>query len=233
MECKMSADKFKYTVLYVEDDDIVRENYVNYFERFFSHVYQAASAEKALEIYKKIKPDILVIDIQLPKKSGLEFLKEIREHNHAVRAIMLTAMSDVQTLMDATELKLTKYLVKPIARDELSEALKMAMDEIINFTTYTNRVIHIRESCYWDNDREKLIYDDKDVFLTRKERELLVLLFSNVKKVFSSEDIIYELWYDYDPSKIASLKTLIKNLRKKLPPDTIKNVFGVGYTVEV
>lgn len=228
----MSDEKFKYAILYVEDDDAVRENYVNFLERFFAHVYAADSAEKALEVYKKVKPDILLIDIGLPQKNGIELLREIRQHDHTVRAIMLTAMSDLQTLMEATELKLTKYLLKPIARGELKAALKLAMDELVNFTTYSNRVIQVKDSCYWDQDREKLIYDDKEVFLTRKERELLVLLFSNVKKVFQSEEIIYELWYDYDASKITSLKTLIKNLRKKLPPETIKNVFGVGYTIE-
>ena len=229
----MDEQIYKYSVLYIEDDDAVRDNYMQYFNRFFEKVYEAKNAEDAYKMYKKYKPDILLIDIQLPKQSGIDFLREIRRFDHTVRAVMLTAMSSVQTLIEATELKLTKYLVKPITRDELKTTLKMAVDEIINFTTYSNRIIHIRESCYWEQDREKLIYNDKEVFLTRKERELLVLLFSNLNKVLKSEDIIYELWYDYDTVKISSLKTLIKTIRKKLPEDTIKNVFGIGYTVEL
>jgi len=229
----MDEQIYKYSVLYIEDDDAVRDNYMQYLNRFFEKVYEAKNAEDAYKMYKKYKPDILLIDIQLPKQSGIDFLREIRRFDHTVRAVMLTAMSSVQTLIEATELKLTKYLVKPITRDELKTTLKMAVDEIINFTTYSNRIIHIRESCYWEQDREKLIYNDKEVFLTRKERELLVLLFSNLNKVLKSEDIIYELWYDYDTVKISSLKTLIKTIRKKLPEDTIKNVFGIGYTVEL
>ena len=69
--------------------------------------------------------------------------------------------------------------------------------------------------------------------MTKKEIELLTLLFSNTNKVFSSEDIIFELWYDMEESKNDSLKTLIKTLRKKLPKGSIKNIFGVGYKLEI
>ena len=229
----MSEDKSKYSILYVEDDDAVRENYVAYLRRFYENVYEAGDAEDALKIYQSKKPNILVVDINLPQKSGIEFLREIRQFDHATRAIMLTAMSDVDTLVSASELKLTKYLIKPISRGELKDVLELAVDEIINYTTYANRVIHIQENCYWDQDKEKLIVDGKEIFLTRKEKELLSLLFKNMNSVVKSEDIIYELWYDYDTFKASSLKTLVKTLRKKLPQNFVKNVFGIGYRIEV
>jgi len=229
----MSEIKSEYSLLYVEDDKAVRENYVNYLKRFYQIIYEASNAEDAYQIFKNKKPDILVIDINLPGKSGIEFLRDVRSFDHSVKAIMLTAMSDVETLMSASELKLTKYLVKPISRDELKDALGIAVQEIVNYTTYANRIIHIQDELYWDRDKEKLIAEGHEIFLTRKERELLVLLFANVNSVVSSEDIIYELWYDYDSSKMTSLKTLVKTLRKKLPQNFVKNVFGIGYKVEV
>jgi DNA-binding response OmpR family regulator len=229
----MSDDKAKYSILYVEDDDVVRENYLNYLKRFYETVYEASNAEDAYHIYKNKKPNILLVDIRLPGKSGIEFLQSIRKYDHSVRAVMLTAMSDVTTLLDVSELKLTKYLVKPISRHELKDALEIAVKEIVDFTTYANRVVHIKDDLYWDQDKEKLIAEGKEIFLTRKEREFLALLFSHVNNVIKSEDIIYELWYDYDSSKTTSLKTLVKTLRKKLPQNFIKNVFGIGYKVEI
>ncbi len=229
----MNKDKSKYSLLYVEDDDAVRENYVAYLSRFYEDVYEASNAEDAYKIYKHEKPDILIIDINLPQKSGIDFLRDIRKFDHSTRAIMLTAMSDVDTLVNASELKLTRYLIKPISRNELQKVLEVAVNEIINYTTYANRIIHIQDAYYWDQDKEKLIVDGKEVFLTRKERELLVLLFLHKNKVLKSEEIIYELWYDYDTMKTASLKTLVKTLRKKLPENFIKNVFGIGYKIEV
>jgi DNA-binding response OmpR family regulator len=229
----MSDVKEGYNVLYVEDNEQVLNNYAEFMKRFFDNVYTATNAEDALEIYKSKKPEILLIDIELPGQSGIDFLRSIREYDHNTRAIMLTGMSDVETLLCATELKLTKYLVKPILRDELKSALFMAMDELANFSVQPNRIVYVKDTCFWDYEKEQLVWDNKLIALTRKERELLKLLFSNVNKVFSTEDIIYELWYDYDSLKLSSLKTLIKTLRKKIPEGMIKNVFGVGYTIDI
>ena len=228
----MSKGQEGYSILYVEDNELVLQNYAEFLERFFENVYTAKSAEEAWDIYEQKKPEVLLIDIELPGESGLDFLKRVREYDHNTRAIMLTGMSDVDTLLNASELKLTKYLVKPILRDELKEAVNMAKEELVNFTVKPNRVLYVKDECFWDYDKEELIWKNKQVALTRKERELLRLLFSNVNKVFNSEDIIYELWYDYDELKIASLKTLVKTLRKKIPEGMIRNVFGVGYKIE-
>jgi DNA-binding response OmpR family regulator len=229
----MSDEKLAYSILYVEDEEEIRENYVQYLQRFYTNIFQAKTAEEAYKIYKNKKPDILIVDIRLPGKSGIEFLQDIRESDQSIKAIVLTAMSDIDTLVNATELKLTKYLIKPISRNELKEAIDQAVKEIVDYTTYANRIIYVNDSMHWDKDKEKLIFNGKEIFFTRKERALLGLLFENVNNVVKSEDIVFELWYDYDDAKIASLKTLVKTLRKKLPHNFIKNVFGVGYTVEV
>ncbi len=229
----IDENKLLYDLLYIEDEDEVRRNYTEYLERFFRNVYEAASAQEALLIYKKKKPSIIIIDINLGEKSGIEFLQEIRKSDHTTKAIMLTANSDVSTLLSASELKLTKYLVKPVSRSELKEALSLAIDEIQNFTTLANKIIPLKDSFYWDNENKKLLQQDKEHFLTKKEIELLSFLFSNISRTFSADDIIYELWYDSDNSKQSALKTLIKDLRKKLPTGTIKNIFGVGYTIEI
>ncbi|MDQ7066753.1 MAG: DNA-binding response regulator [Sulfurimonas sp.] len=145
---------------------------------------------------------------------------------------MLTANSDVSTLLSASELKLTKYLVKPVSRSELQEALDLAVDEIQNFTTLANKIIPLKDSFYWDTQNKKLLQQDKEHMLTKKEIQLLSFLLSNISRTFSVDDIIFELWYDSEEPKQTALKTLIKGLRKKLPDGTIKNVFGVGYKIE-
>ena len=228
----MSEDKYSYEILYVEDEAEVRRNYVSYLKRFFHTVHEAGDAKEALKIYQTKNPSILIVDINLPGKSGVDFLKEIREGDHAIKAIMLTANSDVETLVAATELKLTKYLIKPVSRLDLKNALFLAMEEMLNYRTIANKIIKMKDSCYWDQENKKLMKEDEALNLTKKEIELLSLLFTNTRKTFSSDDIIYELWYDADEPKNDALKTLIKHLRKKLPKDTIKNVFGVGYKIE-
>lgn len=222
-----------YDLLYVEDELEVRKNYVEYLKRFFQNVYEASNAQEALKIYERNRPSILIIDINLPGESGVELLQKIRKKDHATKAIMLTAQSDVDTLVSASELKLTKYLLKPISRQELKDAISLAMQEIQAFTTLPKKIIQLKEYYFWDQENKKLLREDQEHHLTKKEIELLSFLFSNINKTFSSDEIIYELWYDSDEPKEAALKTLIKGLRKKLPEGTIKNVFGVGYKIEV
>jgi len=222
-----------YDLLYVEDELDVRKNYVEYLERFFHTVYEASNAQEALKVYENKRPSILIIDINLPGESGIEFLQKIRKKDYETKAIMLTAQSDVDTLLSATELKLTKYLLKPISRQELREAISLAIQEIRDFETLPKKVIQLKEYYFWDQENKILLCEDREHHLTKKEIELLTFLFSNIHKTFSSDEIIYELWYDSAEPKDAALKTLIKGLRKKLPEGTIKNVFGVGYKIEV
>lgn len=224
--------KYRYDILFIEDEVDVRKNYVHYLKRYFENVYEVGTLKEAHKLYKEKRPSILIVDINLPDGTGIEFLAKIRESDHTVRAIMLTAMSSVEILLDATELKLTKYLIKPVCREGLREALENAVEELHSFTTYSNNKILLKDSFYWDKNTKQLFKDNIEQMLTNKERALLTLLFSDIKQTFTTEDIIFELWYDVDSSKVASLKTIIKKLRKKLPDGTIKNVFGVGYKIE-
>ena len=223
--------KYPYSLLFVEDEVEVRKNYAEYLRRYFQEVYEVGDAQEAYKVYKEKHPSILVIDVNLPGESGIEFLKRVREYDMAVKAIMLTAMSDVQTLLSVSDLKLTKYLVKPISRQELHDALELAIEEMNRYSISANDLVMMRDGYHWDKRLKKLYKDNIEQSLTHKEVALLSVLFSNTNQVHSSEDIIFELWYDIDSNKLNSLKTIIKKLRKKLPEDTIKNVFGVGYRI--
>jgi len=229
----MSEKESLHDLLYVEDEGDVRRNYVDYLQRFFQNIYEAGDSVEALKLYKSKKPAILIIDINLPGESGIDFLKKIRRTDHTTKAIMLTANSDVETLLSATELKLTKYLVKPVSRSDLREAIALAEEEILHYSIFSNKIIKMKDSFYWDNEHKKLFNHNQEQTLTKKEIDLLSLLFSNIKRTFSVEDIVFELWYSSDIPKYDSLKTLIKTLRKKLPEGTIKNIFGIGYRIEI
>jgi len=229
----MNKEALLYDLLYVEDEEEVRKNYIEYLGRFFNHIYEASTAEEAYKIYEKKRPSILVVDINLPGMSGIEFMKKVRAHDHITKAIMLTANSDVETLLNASELKLTKYLVKPVSREDLKDALHLVLNEIRDYTTIPNKIIQLKEACYWDQENKKLLKEASECILSKNEIELLSLLFSNVNRTFSVDDIVFELWYDAEEPKNDALKTLIKNLRRKLPKDTIKNVFGVGYRISL
>jgi DNA-binding response OmpR family regulator len=221
-------------ILYAEDEEITRKNYANYLSRFFDKVHEAKDGKEALEVYEAKKPDILLLDIDMPCIDGLEIAKKIRNKDKRCRIIMLTAIKDVDKLITATELNLTKYLPKPINRKELKEALSLAQKQFEEYDQIS-RKIFISKDLYWNLDSLELIYKKSRIKLTKYEREFFKLLISKPNHTFAQEEIITYVWgedslLDYNPSK---LKDLVKRIRKKLTVNCIENIYSQGYRIVV
>ncbi|MEA2028648.1 MAG: response regulator transcription factor [Campylobacterota bacterium] len=226
-------EQLNYTLLFVEDEIEIRHNFVLYLKHFFKAVYEAGNGKEAYGIYKDKKPDIIIIDINLPSMSGLELLSKIRQDDHSTRALMLTAHADSEYLLRATELKLTKYLLKPISRAELKEALELTIEELQHFTTTSNKITHFKECCYWNHKNQELYRDEKPITITPIERKILRLFFDNVNQTLGYDDIIIDVWDEYEEDKHNALKNVIRKLRTKLPSETIINVYGEGFKLSI
>lgn len=224
-------NSYPYKILFVEDDQVIRENYVTYLKMFFSEVFEAEDGEKAYELYKLKKPDIMIIDINIPKLNGLDLLERIRENDYSTKAIMLTAHSDKSFLLKAVGLKLTRYLVKPVSRKDLKEALKLTIDEVLKFNVITVQKIDLPDDYSWDFQLKELKYHNVIVELTNKEKIFLELLFSHKNRVFTYDEISEYVWGCDESITLNGLKNIVKRLRKKLPEDTILNIFNEGYKI--
>lgn len=222
---------YPYKLLLVEDEKAIRENYVTYLKMLFSEVFEAEDGEKAYEIYKSKKPDILIIDINIPKLNGLELLEKIRENDHTTKAIILTAYTDKSFLLKATSLKLTKYLVKPVNRKELNETLELTVNELLKYNITTLKRIELVDNYSWDLEIKELMKHNTIVNLTNKEKVLLELLLSHKNRVFTYDEIYNYVW-DFDEDiTLNGLKNIIKRIRKKLPENIIQNIFNEGYKI--
>ena len=222
---------YPYKILFVEDEKAIRENYITYLKTFFTEVFEAEDGVKAYELYKLKKPDIMIVDINIPKLNGLELLERIRENDYTTKAIMLTAHTDKSFLLKATTLKLTKYLVKPVSRKDLNEALESTINEILKYSVMSIQKIELSENYSWNMELKELKHHNHIIELTNKERTLLELLFSHRNRVFTYEEIFEYVW-GYDESiTLNGLKNMIKRLRKKFPENTILNIFNEGYKI--
>lgn len=219
----------KIKVLYVEDDDIARENGLEYLENYFENLYEASDALSALKLYDEIKPEIIITDIQMPKLNGLEFIKTIRKKDKKTQVIILSAYSNKDYLFSAIELGLVKYLIKPIKEKEFEEALNLCIKYIENDDT---NIVQLPENFTFDLYNKTLIKNGELIKLRAKELELLFLLLSNKNRYVTYEEIENFVWKDSVMTKDA-LKTLIKNLKTKIPKDIIKNLSGTGYKIDV
>ena len=221
----------KIKVLYVEDDDIARENGIEYLENYFEIIYEASNALDALALYNKHQPDIIITDIEMPKLNGLEFVERIRGKDSKTQIIITTAYSHKEYLFRAIELKLIKYLVKPINEKEFDTAISMCIENISQ-NNKTSNIINISENTLFDSYNKTLFTDGELIKLRTKELELLSLLLKNKTRYVTYQEIENQIWIESVMTKDA-LKTVIKNLKSKLPENSISNLSGTGYKIEL
>ena len=142
--------------------------------------------------------------------------------------IALTAHSDREILLDIVDLNFSSYLIKPVGRTDLMQALLRVSKKVDG-----GRNIPLPCDCSWDGKSKTLFWNDATVTLTRRESKLFELLVEKAGNPCSDDEIFFYVWGD-EFNKIvtnSSIRTLVKNLRKKIPADLIKNQYGVGYKI--
>lgn len=216
-----------FTLLYAEDEQGIQRNIHEILDCMFKDIYLAKDGEEAYKIYLEKKPDLIITDIKMPKMTGLELVKKIRETNPKVRVIITSAHTDLNYLLDATELHLVKYIVKPITEEKLSTALQAFVDSYENST-----IFNLIPSWIYDESKALVKGPDEEFILTKKENVFLKMLLVKGRIITYSE-IENILWDDNSIMTQNALRLFIKNLRKKLPKDTLKNVQGTGYRLSI
>jgi two-component system response regulator YesN len=122
-----------YSLLIVDDENIIRKGLrviIDDLGFSFREVVEAENGVQALAIYEKHKPDIIIVDIQMPHMDGIEFLKKIRDIGADSRVIIFSGYSEFEYAREAIRFKVTEYLLKPIKRQDLEAALKRALDDL-------------------------------------------------------------------------------------------------------
>lgn len=221
----------KHTILYVEDEPAIQAQIAEYLENHFAKVHLASNGDEALLSYGQNHPDVLLLDINLPGIDGLSLAKEIRKKDNTVKIVMLTAHTEKEKLLKATELKLTKYLVKPVAPKAFKAMLATLAQELMqNPANY----VRLNENYIWDKGKLVLSINGEAVPLSQKEHSLLKLFIQNKGQPVSYERIMAIVWEDaYDIEiSIDSVKSQVSHLRKKLPENSIASVYGTGYMLK-
>ena len=223
----MESKFLNLTLLYVEDDEIIRQNAVEYLSDYFKEVYQAKDGQEGLEYYEIYKPDIIISDIEMPRLSGLDMAQKIRKKDKTIPIMISTAYTDTPYMLKAIELQLIKYIVKPINSKKLKEALNLLFEHL-----NINNIVTIDKQKYYDSLNKCFMIEENIIKLTKKELQLLDLLAKNHHRVVNYEEIETQLWYD-DYMSMDALRALIRTLKKKLQGDYIENVSGFGYRLTV
>jgi len=221
-------------ILIIEDDKATVETLISYLDnQYITKV--AYDGEAGYEAYKKHKPDIIITDIHMPKLNGIEMTQNIRQNDIKTKIIMLTSHTELDFLLQATALKLVKYLLKPINKEDLLKTIETAKAEIKKYGITNHKNIYLAPNYLWDNTKDELYFNNNDLIkLSYYETFVLKLLIEANGKVVRHDDILSELWnHSFTDSNKDSLKTLINKLRKKLPDNLIESIYGMGYKLNI
>jgi DNA-binding response OmpR family regulator len=222
MDEKLLKKLSHYKVLYAEDDLGVRKNVNEFLSLLFKEVYLASDGQEALALFKEHEPDLIITDIKMPRMSGIELVKKIRETDEHVQIIMITAYTEVDFMLEAIELSLLRYIVKPITEPKLFEALEKFLQA--KEKTYFKE---LAPDWFYDNLQKAIVHEGELFELTKKEAKLIEMLLHK-DSIISYEEIEERLW-EHEYMSLNALRLMIKNLRKKLPEGVLKNIQGIGY----
>lgn len=178
--------------------------------------------------YLQKRPDIIIVELALPK--SLKAIKKIRAIDEHVCLIALTTESRAEVLREVVELSFTSYLLKPVTQKELQKGLQKALKRI-----NINNPVILPDGYIWNPRSKTLLYDNELLSLTKREVKLFELLIASQGKFCNDMDILAKVWADTDHREVsnASIRTLIKNLRRKLPEGIIINQYGLGYRLSL
>jgi len=223
----------KLTLLYAEDEIQIRKNHIFYLQdRYDFNFLEADDGEEALALYKEYQPEIVLTDITMPKMNGLDLVSEIRKLSPHTKVIVLTAHAEQEKLLKAFELYVVNYLIKPVDRRKLSAAIDLAIETLPDVEEADNKIVHFNTQMTYDLERSLLLDDGIPIKLTMAEEKLLELLLNNSHSNLSSETIFTHVWEGKDESfSTSSVRTLVKNLRKKIAVESIENSYGGYYRV--
>lgn len=222
-------------VLIVDDNEQITSILAEYAKKEGYMPIVATDGEEALQKFKNENPDILLLDVMMPKIDGFSVCRQIRKSSN-VPIIMITARGEDFEKIMGLEIGADDYIVKPFSPGEVMARIKAIMRRIKSYKQ--EQQIFAYDNLKINLDDYTAAVDDKILPLTKKEIEILWTLATYKDKVFSRDNLLNKLWgYDYFGDS-RTVDSHIKRLRAKIDTVShdnweIKTIWGVGYKFEV
>lgn len=223
------------TILIADDNKQITSILEEYAKKegFVSKI--APDGREAIDLFQKLSPDIVLLDVMMPKMDGFEVCREIRKTSN-VPVIMITARGEDFEKIMGLDIGADDYIVKPFSPGEVMARVRAILRRIAR-TDGQKQQVYLFDNISINLDDYIVTIDKQNVSLTKKEIELLWTLATNKNKVFSRDNLLNSLWgYDYFGDS-RTVDSHIKRLRAKLDEFDhtgweIKTIWGVGYKFE-
>ncbi len=214
-------------ILLVEDDSLLGDGVCAGLRRENNSVDWVKNGETALSATAETQYDCIILDIGLPKMSGLDVLHDMRESNNDTPVLILTAQDDISDRVKGLDAGADDYLVKPFAFAELYARLRALSRRKRGAASETIQYKNIKI----DTTSHTVAYNDLPVLLSRREFSLLVEFITNQGRVLSRQHLEQKLYSWSDEVESNTIEVHIHHLRKKFHTGLITTVRGIGYIV--
>ena len=222
-------------ILVVDDEPTIREVVVRYLRRDGHTVVQAADGEEALELYRRTRPDLVVLDLMLPRVSGLEVCRRLGVEGR-VPLIMLTARGEEEDRIVGLALGADDYVVKPFSPRELVarvEAVLRRVNATPEATEATGQILEF-DGLRVDPNTRSVTVRGKPATLTAREFDLLYHLAKSPGRVYTRDQLMESVWDFAFVAETSTITVHVRRLREKIEadpahPQYLQTVWGVGY----
>jgi len=224
------SEKVKPIVLIVEDEKTLSSIITDTLEVEGFFTLQSFDGNDGLKLFLEKRPDILIVDVMMPKMDGFEMVSKIRCTDKTTPILFLTARSSIEDLVFGFELGANDYLRKPFKMQELIIRIKALLNRVM--TDKATQMIFNIGNYTFDSVSQTLTLENSIEKLSHLENEILKRLSMNINRIVDIQSLLLELWNDDSPYNLNSLHGYIHKLRKLLQNDeTIKiiNERGIGY----
>ena len=210
----------KNKILIIEDDIEISDMLNDYLSKNNYDTSIARDGINGIKIAKENNPDLIILDIMLPYKSGDEVLREVRKFSDAP-VIILSAKESIQMKVDLLKIGADDYVVKPFDLSELLARIETNLKRYVK--SFNQKIIYNYKNITLNYDLKEVLVDEDIIRLTSKEFEILYLLIKYPNKVFSKKNLYEAVWEDMYTYDNDTINTHI---------DLIETVWGMGYKLK-
>jgi DNA-binding response OmpR family regulator len=215
------------TILVIEDEATIAASVAARLRKEGFHVETAGDGPSGVEACRSLRPDVVILDVMLPGMDGLEVCRQI-QRDRPVPVLMLTARDDETDMLVGLGVGADDYMTKPFSPRELVARVKALLRRVDRLPAPAEALVRAGDLEVDPAAREVRQAGD-DVYLTRTEFDLLYHLASRPGVVQSRERLLADVWGYRDGSGARTVDSHVRALRRKLGPDVIRTVHGVGY----
>jgi DNA-binding response OmpR family regulator len=212
-------------ILLVEDEQKIAQSLQNAMGDYFHSFYIASNGVDGLRIFEEMAPDIVITDIMMPQKTGLEMAKEIKELDPNFPIIILSAHSETDKFLNAIDIGIIKYFIKPYDPDDLLEYINSLSER------FESKAIALVAGFSFNINSKSFYKNRRYISLSKKETAFLELFLSQDETYVADAETIKSYLWSGEFVSDERLRTFIRRLRTKTSKELVLNLKGRGYQI--